>query len=54
MPPFVVAGEVADFATRELLERIVLDEDRHTDEIEELQDQVKQMGVQVFLSVQVG
>ena len=50
----VVGGEVEDFATRELLEKILLDEDRHTDEIEELQDQIKQMGVQVFLSVQVG
>jgi len=39
---------------RELLEKILLDEDRHTDEIEELQDQIKQMGVQVFLSIQVG
>jgi bacterioferritin len=50
----VVAGEVADFATRELLEGILLDEDRHTNDIEEFQDQIKQMGVQVFLSVQVG
>ena len=49
----VVAGEVADFATRELLERILLDEDRHTDDIEELQDQIRHMGIQVFLSVQV-
>jgi len=47
------AGEVADFATREILESILQDEDRHIDGIEELQDQVKQMGLQVFLSAQV-
>ncbi len=49
----VVAGEVHDFATREILESILRDEDRHIDRIEELQDQIRQMGIQVFLSVQV-
>ena len=46
----VVAGEVADFATREILEDILRDEDRHIDKIEELQDQIDQMSIQVFLS----
>src|SRR5271157_2334639 len=41
----VVAGEVADFATREVLEDILKDEDRHIDKIEELQDQIKHMTV---------
>ena len=50
----VVAGEVADFATREILEDILRDEDRHIDDIEALQDQVRQMTLPVFLSVQVG
>ena len=50
----VVAGEVADFATREVLEDILKDEDRHIDKIEELQDQIKHMTVSVFLSTQVG
>ena len=50
----VVAGEVADYATRELLEGILKDEDRHIDKIEELQDQIRHMTLPVFLSVQVG
>jgi bacterioferritin len=48
-----VAGDVGDFATREILESILKDEDRHVDEIEELQDQIKQMGTAIFLSAQV-
>jgi bacterioferritin len=49
----VVAGDVADFATRDMLEDILMDEDRHIDKIEELQDQIKHMTVPVFLSTQV-
>lgn len=49
-----IAGEVTDFATRHLLSEILEDEDRHIDKIEELQDQVRQMTLQVFLSTQVG
>ncbi len=48
-----LAGEVADFATREILESILKDEDGHIDAIEELQDQIKQMTLPVFLSIQV-
>ncbi len=47
-----LAGEVGDFATRELLEKILQDEDRHIDEIEELMDQVKQMTLPIFLTTQ--
>ena len=43
-----------DFATREILEDILNDEDRHLDEIEELQDQIEQMTLQIFLSTQTG
>ena len=50
----VVAGDVADFATREVLEDILKDEDRHIDKIEELQGQINHMTVSVFLSTQVG
>ncbi len=50
----VVAGEVTDFATRQMLEEILKDEDRHIDTIEELQDQVRQMTLPVFLGTQVG
>lgn len=49
----VLAGEVKDFATREVLESILKDEDRHIDEIEELQDQINQMSMQIFLTTQV-
>lgn len=46
------AGEVADFATRDLLEEILMDEDKHIDEIEMLTDQVSQMTLPIFLSTQ--
>ncbi|MGO9412647.1 MAG: bacterioferritin [Spirochaetia bacterium] len=49
----VVAGEVEDFATREILESILKDEDRHIDDIESLQDQIAHMTLGVFLSIQV-
>lgn len=49
----VLAGAVGDYATREILEKILMDEDRHIDQIEELQDQLNQMGVRIFLSTQV-
>ena len=49
----VLAGEVRDFATREILENILNDEDDHIDEIEEMQDQIKQMTLPIFLSTQV-
>ncbi len=48
-----LATKVADNATREMLEDILVDEDRHIDEIEERQDQIQQMGEQLFLSAQV-
>ena len=48
-----LAGEVNDFATREILEHILSDEDRHIDEIEELQDQIGHMTLPIFLSIQV-
>lgn len=45
-----LAGEVSDFATREILEHILSDEDQHIDEIEELQDQISQMTLPMFLT----
>ena len=48
-----LAGEVNDFATREILERILEEEDRHIDDIEELQDQIEQMTLSIFLTTQV-
>lgn len=50
----ILAGSVKDFATREVLESILKDEDAHIDGIEETQDQIGQMGLQIFLTTQVG
>ncbi len=47
-----LAVEVADNATKEILESILKDEDRHIDDIENLQDEIRQMGLPVFLSTQ--
>lgn len=47
-----LAGDVNDFATRELLESILQDEDAHIDSIEEVQDQIEQMSLQIFLATQ--
>lgn len=49
-----LAGDVNDFATREVLEDILRDEDRHIDNIEELQDQISHMTLPIFLTTQVG
>jgi bacterioferritin len=46
------AGEARDFATREMLEEILQDEDRHIDEIEERQDQIAHMTLPLFLTTQ--
>lgn len=48
----ILAGDVKDYATRDILMDILNDEDRHIDEIEELQDQIAQMTLPVFLSTQ--
>ncbi len=48
----LVCGEARDFATREILEHILNEEDAHIDGIEAIQDEIGQMGIQVFLSTQ--
>ena len=45
----VLAGQVLDYATREAILR---DEDKHLDELEDLQDQIEQMTLPTFLSTQ--
>jgi bacterioferritin len=50
----ILAGSLKDYATREILESILKDEDAHIDGIEEVQDQIGQMGLQIFLTTQVG
>lgn len=49
-----LAQEVGDNATKEILDSILGDEDGHVDEIEAQQDQIKQMGLPQYLSIQIG
>ncbi|MGA2092234.1 MAG: bacterioferritin [Sedimentisphaerales bacterium] len=49
-----LATDVSDNATKELLDSILKDEDAHVDEIEAQQDQIKQMGLPQYLSIQIG
>jgi len=45
--------ELADNGSRELLESILKDEERHLDELEAQHDQIKQMGIQNYLAEQI-
>lgn len=49
-----LAVEVGDNGTRELLESILKDEEGHIDWLESQLDQISQMGIQNYLSEQVG
>lgn len=49
----ILAGRVVDYATRDILIKILRDEDRHVDELEEVNEQIEQMTLQIFLSTQV-
>ena len=49
----ILAGELRDYATRDILQNILNDEDDHIDELEEMQDQIAQMTLPIFLSKQV-
>lgn len=48
-----LAGDVNDFATREILEHILDDEDRHIDAIEENMDQIGHMTLGIYLTTKV-
>lgn len=48
----VLCAECLDYGTRNLLTSILADEESHVDELEDLQDQMEQMGIQIFLSTQ--
>jgi len=49
-----LAVEAGDNGTREMLESILKDEENHLDWIEAQIDQIKQMGIQVYLAEQMG
>jgi bacterioferritin len=49
----VVCAEAMDYATRDILQSILQDEDRHMDDIEGIQSEIDQIGVQIFLSTQL-
>lgn len=49
-----LADEVRDAATRDLLERILKEEDEHVDWLEGQLDQIGQMGLGLYLSAQRG
>jgi len=49
-----LAVEVGDNGTRELLESILKDEEEHIDWLEAQLDQIKQMGIQLYLAEQSG
>lgn len=49
-----LAGEVRDYATRDLLTDILKDEDSHMDELEEMIDQIEHMSLPIFLTTQIG
>ena len=48
-----LAAEMGDNGTREMLESILKDEEEHIDWIEAQLDQIKQMGIQVYLAEQL-
>lgn len=48
-----VAIQKNDQGTAELLKKILKDEESHVDSLEEMQDKIRDMGVQIYLSVQV-
>ncbi|HHW07505.1 MAG TPA: bacterioferritin [Clostridia bacterium] len=49
----ILAGEERDYATRDMLQDILNDEDEHMDELEEMLDQIEQMTLPMFLTTQV-
>jgi bacterioferritin len=47
------AAELGDNGTRELLVSILKDEEAHIDWLEAQNDQIKQMGIQIYLAEQL-
>jgi bacterioferritin len=49
-----LAAEVGDNGTKTILEGILKDEEEHLDWLETQQDQIEQMGLQLYLAEQIG
>jgi bacterioferritin len=49
-----LAAEVGDNGTRDILQSILNDEEEHLDWIEAQLDQIGQMGIQIYLTEQIG
>jgi len=47
------AGELCDHGTRDMLTSILKEEEAHIDWLEAQKDQIAQMGIQIYLSLQV-
>lgn len=47
------AAKKNDQGTAELLKKILKEEEAHVDGLEEMQDEIKDMGVQIYLSVKI-
>lgn len=50
----VACDKIGDAGSSDLLEHILLDEERHANDLESLLQQIKDMGIQNFLALQVG
>jgi len=49
-----LAAEVGDNGTKTILEQILKEEEEHLDWLEAQQDQIEQMGIQLYLAEQLG
>ena len=47
------ANKKNDQGTSEMLKKILQDEEAHVDKLEEMQDEIRDMGIQIYLSVQM-
>ncbi|NUM36508.1 MAG: bacterioferritin [Candidatus Brocadiae bacterium] len=48
-----LTADLGDNATKEMLVKILMDEDDHMADLEEMRDQIEQLSLQIFLSTQL-
>ena len=53
-PGIVVCNDAGDHATREILEHLIVDEEKHVDWLEAQLHQIKEMGYENYLTLQTG